>query len=222
MSAYNVSPDGKRVVYAAPVPGGKSQLWVAPMDRSSPARQIGLSGDTAPHFGARGQILFQFTERNANYLGQMNQDGSGRSKVVPYPIVSVQGVSPAGRWIMASVSLGEGKGVVLEAIPVEGGPAQVVCRRRCDPIWSTSGKFLFIVVEEPSRTSPGRSLAIPLGAGETFPKFPPEGIGASADASIMPGSQSVNRAYLVPGKSPTHYAYVNTTAHRNLYQISLP
>jgi eukaryotic-like serine/threonine-protein kinase len=222
MTAYNVSPDGKEVVYAASVPGEKSRLWVAPMDRSSPARQIGLPGDTAPHFGARGQILFQFTEGNVNYLGQMNQDGSGRSKVVPYPIDSLQSISPGGRWIMASVPLPEGKGVVLLAIPVEGGPAQVVCKRRCDPIWSSSGKFLFIVVEDPSRTSPGRSLAIPLGPGETLPKFPPEGIGPSAEASIMPGSQSVNRAHLVPGKTLSHYAYVNTTVHRNLYQISLP
>jgi eukaryotic-like serine/threonine-protein kinase len=222
MVSYNVSPDGKEVVYAASVPNGKSQLWLAPMDRSSPARQIGFPGDTSPHFGARGKILFQFTEGNANYLGQMNQDGSGRSKVVPYPIDSLQSTSPGGRWIMASVPLPEGKGVVLEAIPVEGGPAQVVCRRRCDPFWSSSGEFLFLVVEEPSRTSPGRSLAIPLGAGETLPKFPPEGIVASGDGRIVPGSQSVNRAYLVPGKSPSHFAYVNTTVDRNLYQISIP
>jgi Tol biopolymer transport system component len=222
MTAYNVSPDGKQVVYAAPVPGGKSQLWVATMDRSSPARQIGHPGDSSPHFGAGGQILFQFTEGNANYLGQMNQDGSGRSKVVPYPIVSLQSFSPGGRWIMASVPLGDGKGAALLAIPVGGGPAQVVCKRRCEPTWSSSGNFLFIEVEDPSRTSPGRSLAIPLGPGETLPKFPPEGIGASAEVSIVPGSQSVNRANIVPVKTPSHYAYVNTTVHRNLYQISLP
>jgi eukaryotic-like serine/threonine-protein kinase len=222
MTSYHVSPDDKQVVYAASVPGGKSHLWLAPMDRSSPARQIGLSGDTFPHFGARGKILFQFAERNANYLGQMNQDGSGRSKVVPYPIDALQSVSPSGRWIMASVPLQGGKGVVMQAIPVEGGSAPVVCRRRCDPNWSSTGKFLFIMVEEPSRTSPGRSLAIPLGAAETLPDFPSEGIAESADASTMPGSQSVNRANLVPGRTPSLYAYVNTTVHRNLYQISLP
>jgi serine/threonine protein kinase len=222
MIGYDVSPDGKQVVYAAPVPGGKSQLWVAPMDRSSPARQIGRPGDASPHFGARGQTLFQFTEGNVNYLGQMNQDGSGRLKLVPYPIVSIDGISPAGRWIMTSVPLGEGKGAALLAIPVEGGSPQVLCRRRCDPVWSSNGRFLFIVVEESSRTSPGRSLAIPVGPGETLPKFPPDGIPASAEPSIMPGAQSVNRAHPVPGKTPSHFAYVNTTVHRNLYQISLP
>ena len=33
---YDVSPDGKQVVYTNVGPDGKSQLWLAPMDRSSP------------------------------------------------------------------------------------------------------------------------------------------------------------------------------------------
>jgi hypothetical protein len=32
----------------------------------------------------------------------------------------------------------------------------------------------------------------------------------------------VNREQLVPGEDPSHFAYVYTTAHRNLYRISLP
>ncbi len=87
MLAYDVSPDGKQVVYSAAMRDGTSQLWLAPVDRSSPPRRIGYSGQTTrPHFGARGQILFQATERNFNYLEQVNPDGSGRSKVVPYPM----------------------------------------------------------------------------------------------------------------------------------------
>ena len=43
-----------------------------------------------------------------------------------------------------------------------------------------------------------------------------------ADPSVVKGSQLVPRAYLVPGKDPEHYAFVNTTVHRNLYRISLP
>jgi len=30
------------------------------------------------------------------------------------------------------------------------------------------------------------------------------------------------RGERVPGKDPRHFAYVNTTVHRNLYRISLP
>jgi hypothetical protein len=55
-----------------------------------------------------------------------------------------------------------------------------------------------------------------------LPEFPADGISPQAEASVMPGAQSVNRANLVPGKDPFHFAYVNTTVHRNLYRISLP
>ena len=222
MLAYDVSPDGKQAVYATAASVGKSQLWLAPIDRSSPAKRIGHSGETSPHFGPRGQILFQFTEGNVNYLEQMNQDGSGRSRVVPYPISFVQGISPGRRWVMAVAPLPDGTSVRPMAIPIEGGPPRIMCDGPCSPTWSSNGKFLFIPVEESSRTSTGRNLAIPVGPGESLPKFPPRGIRPFADPSVVPGSRSVNRAELVPGKDLSHFAYVNTTVHRNLYRVSLP
>jgi eukaryotic-like serine/threonine-protein kinase len=221
MLAYDVSPDGRQAVYATAGSDGKSHLWIAPMDRNSPAKPIGLSGERSPHFGPRGQILFQFTEGSLNYLEQMNQDGSGRSRVVPYPILFVKGISPGRRWVMAAADP-DGKGRRPVAISVEGGPPQTICDRPCDMVWSSNGKFLFIPVEPASRTSAGRSLAIPIGPGESLPKFPPGGIRPLADTSVMPGSRLVNRADLVPGRDLSHFAYVNTTVHRNLYRISLP
>ena len=224
MNSYDVSPDGKQVVYTSVGRDGISQLWLAPIDRSSPARQIGHSGETTPHFGPRGQILFRLAEGNANYLEQMNQDGSGRSKVVPYPIIEVQGISPGRRWLMAIAPYPEGDSVVAKvvAIPLDGGPPRYICAGFCLPVWSSSGKFLFVPVEPSSPTTPGRSLVIPVGPGETLPEFPPKGLQPLAEPSIVPGAQSISRAELVPGTDLSHYAYVNTTVHRNLYRISLP
>ena len=112
MLAYDVSPDDKQVVYATAGSDGKSQLWLAPVDRSSAPRQIGRSGETTPYFGPRGKILFQMAEGNANYLEEMNEDGSGRSKVVPYPISEISGISPGRKWLMGVVPYPEGKSVV--------------------------------------------------------------------------------------------------------------
>jgi hypothetical protein len=92
----------------------------------------------------------------------------------------------------------------------------------CFPRWSTDGKFLFIPVEGASRTNPGRSLAIPLGRGENLPDFPADGIAPFAESNVVRGAISVSREEPVPGKDPEHYAWVNTTVHRNLYRISLP
>ena len=122
------------------------------------------------------------------------------------------------------VPYSDGKNVVPMdmAIPLDGGPPVRICADYCPATWSSSGKFLFVMVEAPTETSPGRSLAIPVGPGESLPALPPGGIKAGAEPDEVPGSQSVNRALLVPGKDPSHFAYVNTTAHRNLYRISLP
>lgn len=222
MLAYDVSPDGKQVVYSAAMRGGTRQLWLAPVDRSSPARRIGDTGEARPHFGPRGQIFFQAAEGNFNYLEQMNPDGSERTKVVPYPIIALQGVSPGRRWVMAIVPVLEGPGAEFKAIPVDGGPPRIICASLCLPKWSSTGKFLVIPVEAPSLTGPGRSLAIPVGPGETLPELPRGGIQPLAEASVIPGAQSISRGELVPGKDPAHFAYVNTTVRRNLYRISLP
>jgi DNA-binding winged helix-turn-helix (wHTH) protein/Tol biopolymer transport system component len=224
MDSYDVSPDGKQVVYTSVDRDGRSELWLAPIDRSSPARHIGHSGETLPHFGPRGEILFRLAEGNANYLEQMKQDGSGRSKVVPYPIIEVQGISPGRRWLMAIAPYPEGDSVVAKvvAIPLDGGAPRYICASYCLPVWSPNGRLLFVPVEASSPTTPGRSLAIPVGPGEDLPEFPPGGIQPLADASVMPGAQSIGRAELVPGMDLSHYAYVNTTVHRNLYRISLP
>jgi DNA-binding winged helix-turn-helix (wHTH) protein/Tol biopolymer transport system component len=220
MLAYDVSPDGKQVVYSTTVPGGKSELWLAPIDRSCPAKRIGHSGESSPHFGPGSQILFLRTEGNANYLEQMNPDGSGRSKVVPYPIGDFQGVSPGRRWVMAIAPLPDGSGEAPIAIPLDGGPPRRMYASYTFPVWSTNGKWLFFPVEAATRTSLGRSLAIPVGPGESLPDLPAGGLMPQADANIVPGAQSVNRADFVPGKDPEHFAYVNTTVHRNLFRIS--
>jgi hypothetical protein len=194
------------------------------MDRSSPPRQIGHSGETTPHFGPQGQILFRLAEGNFNYLEQVNQDGSVRSKVLPYPILEVQGVSPGRNWLMAMAPYPHSSNVVpmVVAIPLNGGPPRRICASYCFPVWSSSGQFLVVPVEPPSPTTAGRSLAIPVGPGESLPGLPPGGIPPMADPSVVPGAQSLSRAELVPGKDLSHYAYVNTTAHQNLYRISLP
>ncbi len=224
MFAYDVSPDGKQVVYATAARGEPSRLWIAPLDRSSPAKQIGPSGGTSPHFGAEGKILFQLTEGHSNYLEQMNQDGSARARVFPYPILEIQGVSPGRKWLMAIIAIADGKRMVpaVMAIPFDGGTPRHLCASYCFPVWSSSGEFLYVPVEAASQTSLGRSLVIPVGPGETLPPFPPGGIRPLAEPSVVPGAQSLNRQELVPGQNPSHFAYVNTTAHRNLYRISLP
>jgi hypothetical protein len=124
--------------------------------------------------------------------------------------------------VAAIVSRKDGKGVEEVMIPTFGEPMRVLCAGVCSPTWSPNGNFLFVGVEAASRQSRGRSLAIPVGPGETLPDFPPNGIDPSSDAAAIRGVQVMERGELVPGNDVGHFAYVNTTVHRNLYRISLP
>ena len=223
MAAFDISPDGKQVLYATAASDGKAPLWVAPVDRSSPATRASIFDVQSPHFGDHGQILFQRTEGSRNYLERMNPDGSHSSKVSQYPIADFQGVSPGRHWAIVNVAgTPESNRTAIMAIPLDGGVPRRICASFCTPVWSPDGKFLFVPVVDPSRTDPGRSLAIPLGPGETLPILPADGIAPSAEANVVRGATSVARGELTPGRDPEHYAWVNTTIHRNLYRISLP
>lgn len=218
---YDVSPDGSRVVYTTALDGGSSQLWIGPLDRHAPPVPI-ASGVNSPHFGPDGEILVRWAEGPFNYLGRMNSDGSGRAKVVPYPISTIQSVSPARNWVMAIAPLPDRSTVAPMAIPVRGGDPVRICEIFCELSWSTTGGFLLASVEEPSLTSPGRTLAIPVGAGEALPSFPPLGIPPLAKAGIMPGARSIPGARIAAGPIPDTFVYVRASQHRNLFRVGLP
>lgn len=223
MTFFDVSEDGKQVVYTTRAKDGSTEVWEAPTDRSSPPTKVNVSGALRPHFGPNGQILFQHSEGSVNYLEQMNPHGTRISKVFPFPITDLQDVSPGRRWATVGVSkTSEDNSPAVLEVPLDGGPPLRICVDYCQPKWSTNGKFLFVPVEDPTRTSPGRSLAIPVGPGETILGIPRGGIAPMAQPSVVPGARSVARAKLVPGGDPDDYAWVNTSVHRNLYRISLP
>jgi hypothetical protein len=90
------------------------------------------------------------------------------------------------------------------------------------PVWAPDGKFLYIGIEPSSQTSRGKTLAIPILAGETLPELPASGIRGLEEAKAFPGARVIDGWGLSPGSDPSVYAYVKTTVHRNLYRIRLP
>jgi DNA-binding winged helix-turn-helix (wHTH) protein/Tol biopolymer transport system component len=221
MLEYDISNDEREVVWSTP---GKSQIWIGLLDRSSPSHQIASSEDGSPHFGPSGEILFRQTEAKFNYLARMNKNGSGRAKVVPYPISTIQAVSPDRRWLIAiTPSLNGGEGVSSIAVPTMGGTPRKVCAGVCAAKWSPNGKYLSVVLEARSRTSPGKTIAIPVPDRETVPQLPEAGIGSPLDAEHLPGAVVVDYGdeSAVPGTDPSTYAYVKSTVHRNLFRIPL-
>ncbi len=224
IEAYDISADGRQIVYTDISRIAKPQLWLAPVDKSSAPRPIGHGGDMDAHFGPGKQIIFQGSEGNVNYAETMNQDGSGRARLSPFPVLEIQDVSPNGKWLMAAFSYPEGKGSLprMMALPLNGGAPVRLCQFYCRSRWAADGKYLYITTDSASEKDPGRTLAIPVGPEGRLPAIPAAGIATTTDAKAIPGAQWVNRGDVVPGKDLAHYAYVKNTEHRNLYRISLP
>jgi Tol biopolymer transport system component len=218
---YDVSSDGKEVVFSTQPTGKPSQLWLAHLDRSLPTQLIASAGEDSPHFGPDGQILFRLSDGVTHYLAQMNRDGSGRSKVVPYPIGSLLHISPDRRWMtVIMITPGGGPGGTF-AVPIAGGAPRRICPG-CVVIWAPDGKFLYLGVRPESREGAGKTAAIPLPPGEMLPDLPVLGFRSMDDPTAFPGSRVIDRFDISPGPDPSIFAYAKTTMHRNLFRITLP
>ena len=223
MTEYDISPDGKEVVFTTAPDGKPTQLWVAPADASSPPKRIANTGENSPHFGTGGQVLFRFSDGKFNYLGRMNKDGSDRSKVVEYPISTIQNISRDRRWVIAIAPVfAAGETVSSMAIPTAGGSPRRICQGVCgSAAWSPAGDYLYVNSASPSGTSPGKMVVLPVLPDTGLPDLPEAGI-IPAEALSIRGSRVVEQVNRVPGPDLLTYAYVKTTVHRNLFRISLP
>jgi DNA-binding winged helix-turn-helix (wHTH) protein/Tol biopolymer transport system component len=220
---YDVSTETNEVVFSTQPAGKATQLWIAAIDRRFSPKLISSSGDTSPHFGRDNSIHYRLSDGTTHHLARMNRDGSNRSKVADYPIGNVQTISPDRRWIVAFVPPVDG-GLYLTtlAIPTEGGSPKRICvRANCTVNWSPDGKFLYVGVERKSRTSQGKTLVIPVPPGQMFPELPETGIRGLADGSALRGARVLEGWNIAPGPSPSVFAYVKTTVHRNLFRIPL-
>jgi hypothetical protein len=219
MVEFDISDDGNEVVYSAQPSGKPAQLWVAFLDRSSPPQLVSASGDDSPHFGHDGRIVYRTFDGTKHYLEQMDRKGSGRSKVVPYPVGNIFYMSPDRRWITTSTTINTIGGTY--AVPVEGGAPQ-----RIGPgtaLWGPNGKLFYLELRSASLGGPGKLVEVPLPPGEVLPKLPPLGLLTSQDPTkIFPGSRPIEPpGVFSPSPDPSVYAYVKRAVHRNLFRIPL-
>jgi serine/threonine protein kinase len=215
--SYDISPDGRQVVFFSPDRAGKMRLWLTPLDRRSPPRQIpGVEGEQ-PVFGPRGEIFFRRVEGSSGFLYSVREDGSGLRKVSDLPVIDVIGAYPEDRkWLLlGAASPGE------LIFPVGGGTSLVA---HLEPpkwlAWTGDGKYLFVFGVGQSST---KAYALPLSPGQILPgialakEFPSE-----AELAKVPGARIIPAGDVVPGPTADIYAYTRESVQRNLYRIPLP
>jgi eukaryotic-like serine/threonine-protein kinase len=223
IGSYDISPNGKRVVFAARDAENRSRLWLAPLDRRVPPSEIVSASAGRPVYRTNGELFFQATESGSNFIYRMKEDGTGRQRVVPNPVVQFQSVSPDGEWVIAQAPVsGEDTPRGVIAYSTRGRSPIRVCYNLCFPSWSPDGRFFNLTLPGMAAGQEGKkTFVIPLSAGHVIPSLPPSGVRNEADVRVLKGVRVMDGiAYFAPRASV--YAFSRTTAHRNLYRIPVP
>jgi WD40 repeat protein len=213
--SYDISPDGHQVVVASPDGDGRLRLWLAPLDRRSPPRQIpNIEGDQ-PVFGATGEIFFRRVEGTSAFLYRVQEDGSQLRKAFDAPIVALSAESPDRNWL----ALGSG-GVVIFRVG-GGAPLRTQIRASATTLkWSGDGKHLF--VQGKGANNLDKAYILPLSPGQMVPESIVHGLPSEPEILKLPGARVIPLSNVVPGPTADIYAFTRESVQRNLYRIPVP
>jgi Tol biopolymer transport system component len=225
---YDVSPDGRQVVVYALDREGKERLWLAPVNRRSPPTPIpNVEGDS-PLFAPSGEIYFRAREGSYGYAFRVRPDGSGLTKAIEYPVITTNGISHDGKWLVVYARYTrpsqEPEGATM-AFPLAGGPGiRVFGPGSLTPLkWSRDGRALFMSTASQSYGGTvGKTYVVPLAAGAMWPELPQHGFAADSDITKLPGVRTIDETDATPGPSGDVYAFSRERIQRNLYRIPLP
>ena len=209
---YDISADGQHVVLWTTDADGKPRLWVARLDRSSSPAQIPNVEGSSPLFGPGGDIFFRHLEGTSTFVYRVHPDGTGLKKVRAEPVLFLHSVSPDGRWIVGWAPLPGNGPPLIQAFPLDGGPAIQIGGSMMFLGWSLDGRSMLI-------DGFTGAYLIPLAPGHVFPPIPAGGFRSDEEITRLPGAHRIDVA--VPGPSAGVYAFYRSTIQRNLYRIPI-
>ena len=216
---YAISGDEKEVAYSIKA-GGEPQIWLAPLDRHAPPRQVARNGDEV-HFGAGGELIFRELTDQHNYLARIKKDGTGRARISNSPIFNIFGTSPQGEWVSVGTPItGDDLIPHAKAFSTATGEIRPICTYGCPVEWSLDGKTLYVATDT-SESTEGLTVAIPLPPGKLLPDLPVSGITSRADRLNLPGIQVLPRGNLRPGPDPSTFVFTKHEFQGNLFRIPL-
>jgi Tol biopolymer transport system component len=220
MQEYSVSNDGKEVAFSMSDPGGRSNLWIAPISRRWAPRHLSSAlVEDKPFFLPDGDLLFRAIEGGSNFIYRMKADGTGRRKISPQRVLDFLSVSPDGRWGVAAVpSSDEDLPMATMAIAVDGSAPVVLCAGYCSLTWDNTGRYAFLYAFGEMFDG---SYRLPVAHETGLPVLPASGF-ASAKELSNTKMNTLIPWYVESALSPAVYAYTREDSRRNLYRIQLP
>jgi len=228
---YDVSRDGSHAVAVGVDPKGESRLWIVPLNRRLPPRAItGSEPVDQPRFGSAREIFFCIDDGSQGFLHVINDDGTGRRKVLPIP--HSRGLSPDNRWVIFAgvtkdkVRGAEGRGLVARSLTGEADQPLISSAAAHNLIevvlkWSPDGRTVSFVSAAMDRGHNAKAYSFPLQPGRMFPPVPSEGFRSESEMAKFPGVKVINVYDYAPGPDEGVYAYTRESVQRNLYRIPL-
>jgi eukaryotic-like serine/threonine-protein kinase len=223
MEYYSVSPDGKEIVFINATSTDRA-LWIASIDGGSPARRLVNQECNRALFAPNGEIYFAGGEGEGMYVQKIRTDGTGLQRVIPEKATFLYDISPDGNRLAVWTSAGTD----IKIYRADGTDPRLVCagcasggaeeRGITPPIvsWSRDGKEFYLYSEDLHQI-----YGVPLKSGQPLPPIPPSGISWRAAPPQIAAMRTIpQRAFM--SADPRVYAYLQVTAHRNIYRIPVP
>ena len=217
MSEFDVAPNGKLVAFSAPDAEGHPHIWVAPLDRRTPPKQLTSFVARYPYFGPEGDL--HFWTRDQEFVYSFGLDETAPRKSSSQPGAGCCALSPHGDLLLSG---GGSRGTAI-AEPIQGGPSIRICSS-CSAAWGRDGKSLYIRFSDVGKMGGGKTIVIALPNGKELPKLPPSGFKSAEDVkgvNVVAEIDMKDKTIFAPGPDPSVYAYVRATVQRNLFRIPL-
>ena len=213
---YSISYDDREVAMQVKDDQGKYRLWLAPMDRSAPPRQVPAVEGSEPAFGPAGELYFRHPEGTEQFIYRVQPDGTGLTKAVENTIANLYAITPDGRWAMAWGPRPGGGQAATQMWPLAGG-APVVIGGTIGISWPLDGHSSELA------TPKGWSYRFPVPPAELLKLIPPGGLQSEEQVSRLPGAKKLEGPHRQAlGPTADTYAFYHGSAQRNLYRIPLP
>ena len=214
---YDISPDGRQVVMEAADAAGKPRLWLAPLDRSSPPRQIPNVEGRKPLFGPGGEIFFRHNEGPSGFLYRIHPDGSGLRKALEQPVLSPSRIPPDGRWIEAWAPLPGNKPSAVQMFPLDGGSPVVIGSNTL-----LHGRAVEILCGSPAAQFPtARLISFRCRRARSCRRYHRMDFIPSRKSPDCP-ERIGSTPQALPVRLADVYAFDRRTVQRNLYRIPIP
>ncbi len=223
MEHYDISLDGKQVIFITADGSGHAPLWIGATDGSSSPRRLSDQDCIRALFAPDGDVFFVGGQSGDMYLQTIKADGTGLRRIIPNRAAFIYDISPDGKWLAAWV------GMNVNVYPTAGGPPIPVCtdcgsgggenRGVTPPLisWSRDGKLLYLFSERALQT-----YSIPLPAGSVLPPFQPGGLNLNDVEHSLPSARLIGAQRAFMSSDPSMFAYPIVTTHRNIYRIPVP